>query len=606
MRVTLAVLLLTCASAATVPRFTDPARSAKLRAVLPEVEKVFERFQQQRQIPGLAYGVVIDGETVLIKGLGVRERTSNDPVTRDTVFRIASMTKSFTALAILSLRDEGKLSLEDPVSKWIPEFEKFVYPTSDTAPIRIRQLLSHAAGFPEDNPWGDRQLGATDETLTRWLRKGLPFSTPPDTAYEYSNYGFALLGRIVATAAKMSYRDYLEAKILAPLGMRSTTLETSAVPEKMRAMGYRKTDAGYAEEPGLPHGAFGSMGGLWTTAEDLGRYVAFHLSVYPPRDGAETGPVRRSSVREMQRLARPGGFRVDWPAQDGPVRAVADGYGYGLRISRDCRFDHIVGHGGGLPGFGSYMLWLPDYGVGLFAMANLTYAGPAAPIDEALEIFRKTGALRPRELPASPELQSARDSIFALWEGWNQQTAQTLVADNFFRDRPAAERRREIEKLKTAFGACRPASDMRAENLLRGKFRLMCDQGSVEVVFTLAPTMPPKLQTLAFVPAHKLSAGLKAAVETVAAQFGTQSEDRIGAVAAASFDASALRYHIVLLQASYGACRAGETAASDGSSFVRVRLQCDRGPLDAELRLDAQGKITAASFSRPADTACMP
>src|SRR5207247_8151939 len=99
---------------------------------------------------------------------------SNAPVAAGTVFRIASMTKSFTALAILKLRDEGKLSLEDPVSKWLPEFARMELPTHDTAPLRIRQLLSHSAGFPEDNPWGDQQLSASEADLTRWLGLGIP------------------------------------------------------------------------------------------------------------------------------------------------------------------------------------------------------------------------------------------------------------------------------------------------------------------------------------------------------------------------------------------------------------------------------------------------
>ena len=104
------------------------------------------------------------------------------------------------------------------------------YPTRDTAPIRIRDLMSHSAGFAEDNPWGDRQLAIPDAEMGRWLDKGLPFSTPPATAYEYSNYGFALLGRIVARVSGMSYRDYVERRILAPLEMKSSTLEPSAVP----------------------------------------------------------------------------------------------------------------------------------------------------------------------------------------------------------------------------------------------------------------------------------------------------------------------------------------------------------------------------------------
>src|SRR4051812_30457415 len=106
------------------------------------------------------------------------------------------MTTSFTARAILKLRHEGKLSYDNPTSKWIQEMPGWKYQTRDTLPIRIRELLTRGAGFPEDNPWGDRQLAVSEEGLTRWLKAGLPFSTTPDTAYEYSNYGFALLGRI--------------------------------------------------------------------------------------------------------------------------------------------------------------------------------------------------------------------------------------------------------------------------------------------------------------------------------------------------------------------------------------------------------------------------
>src|SRR5947209_3469046 len=236
----ISTLAMAAADRPPVPRFTDPARRAKLEAAFPAIQTIFEKFLEQRGIPGLSYGVVIDGDVAFVKGLGVRDRASQDPVTPDTVFRIASMTKSFTAMAVLRLRDAGKLSLEDPVSKWIPEFARFDYPTRDSAPIRIRNLMSHSAGFPEDNPWGDRQLAVTDETLTAWLRQGLPFSTAPGTAYEYSNYGFALLGRVVAKASGVSYREYLEKEILLPLGMRASTLDASAVPARLRAIGYGK------------------------------------------------------------------------------------------------------------------------------------------------------------------------------------------------------------------------------------------------------------------------------------------------------------------------------------------------------------------------------
>src|SRR5204863_8947267 len=115
------------------------------------------------------------------------------------------MTKSFTAMAILGLRDEGKLSLEDPAEKYVPEMKSLVYPTSDSAKITIRHLLSHAEGFPEDNPWGDQQLADTDEQLSALIKAGIPFSNTPGVAYEYSNFGFAILGRVVGNISHGLY-----------------------------------------------------------------------------------------------------------------------------------------------------------------------------------------------------------------------------------------------------------------------------------------------------------------------------------------------------------------------------------------------------------------
>src|SRR4051794_34095328 len=105
-----------------VPLFTDPQRVQRFTSGIPSVDAVFRQYAEDNHIPGLVWGIVIDGKLVHVNSVGVRNRTTGAGVTRDTVFRIASMTKSFTALAILKLRDSGKLSLEDPVSRWIPEF----------------------------------------------------------------------------------------------------------------------------------------------------------------------------------------------------------------------------------------------------------------------------------------------------------------------------------------------------------------------------------------------------------------------------------------------------------------------------------------------------
>ena len=265
------------------PRFTDANRTKKLESAMPEVDRLFRAYATDKKITGMVWGVVIDGRLAHLESFGVRDRVSKVPVTADTAFRIASMTKSFTVLAILKLRDEGKLSLEDPVAKWIPEFVRMELPTRDTPPLRLRELMSHSAGFPEDNPWGDQQLSVTDARLDEWLRKGIPFSTPPGTRYEYSNYAFGLLGRVVTKASGVPYEKYMRQEILAKLHLDGSTFEFTGVPAARRAVGYRlKPDGTYAEEPPLPHGVFGSMGGLLTTATDMGKYVAFHLSGWPP------------------------------------------------------------------------------------------------------------------------------------------------------------------------------------------------------------------------------------------------------------------------------------------------------------------------------------
>jgi CubicO group peptidase (beta-lactamase class C family) len=171
------------------PRFEDTSRSAKLASAFPEIDTLFRDYAAAVHIPGAAWGIVIDGELAHTGVLGYRDVPSKSPVTEDTVFRIASMTKSFTAIAILKLRDEGKLSLDDPAEKYVPEMKALVYPTSDSPRITIRHLLSHAEGFPEDNPWGDQQLADTDAQLSALIRAGIPFSNAPGIAYEYSNFG---------------------------------------------------------------------------------------------------------------------------------------------------------------------------------------------------------------------------------------------------------------------------------------------------------------------------------------------------------------------------------------------------------------------------------
>jgi CubicO group peptidase (beta-lactamase class C family) len=487
---------------APVPRFTDANRLGKLATAFPEIDRLFREYAAAAHVPGAAWGIIIDGRLAHTGVTGYRDVPSKAPVTPDTVFRIASMTKSFTAIAILKLRDEGRLSLDDPAEKYVPEMKALVYPTSDSPRITIRHLLSHAEGFPEDNPWGDQQLANSDARLSEQIRAGIPFSNAPGVAYEYSNFGFAILGRIVANVADPSgpartaaYTKYIRDHVLMPLGMTSTTLEPSQVPAGQLAHGYRWEDEQWKNEPLLANGSFGSMGGMLTTLSDLGKYVGAFLAAWPPRDAPEGPPIRRASLREMQQVSRPAPASVSRTANG--VQLNSGGYGYGLRITQSCQYPTIVAHGGGLPGFGTQMRWLPEFGIGIIAFGNLTYTSWPRTIDAALEALARTGGLQPRVIEPSPALTSARDAVAGLVVKWDDAVADRIAAQNLFLDQSKDRRRAAIESLRAQVGACTAGSGFdRVENALRGDWTMNCERGRLRAAITLAPTNPPTVQFL--------------------------------------------------------------------------------------------------------------
>lgn len=482
-------------SIAPPARFADPERLARIQRTIPGIDSLMRAFMDRSRVPGIAYGIVVDGQLLHVAAMGLREVPSRSPVDTSSVFRIASMTKSFTALAILQLRDAGKLSLDDPAERYVPELRTLRYPTSDAPRITVRHLLSHAAGFPEDNPWGDQQLDRTDAELTQMLRGGIPFSNVPGVAYEYSNYGFAILGRIIRNVSGQPYATYIQEHVLRPLGMTSTTMQSREVPAVRLAHGYRLQDGQWREEPALPDGAFGSMGGMLTSSADLSRWVGLMLSAWPPRDGAESPVLKRSSLREMQQVWRFSGGTATFNTQRNALSMTSGGYGFGLRVSQNCLFNHIVAHSGGLPGFGSQMRWLPEQGVGIVALGNLTYTAWGSPIDQAIERLAAAGSLTPRSVQPAPVLLDMQAKVTRLVNRWEQPLADSIAAMNLFRDESAARRAAAIERIvATAGGDCQSDGAIWAENALRGVWKLRCARGAVQVGITLAPTEPARVQ----------------------------------------------------------------------------------------------------------------
>ncbi len=488
-------------AAAVVVAASAPAAAAEAAAPLPaaalgEIRQLFDDWKRDARAPGLVWGVVQGGRLVALGADGIADVRTGRPVTADTAFRIASMSKAFTALAILMERDAGRLRLDDPAQAHVPEMRSWPPATPDSPPITVRDLLHHTSGHVTDNPWGDRQQAMPEAEFSAYLEKGFPRSRATGTAYEYSNVGYATLGRIVQNSAGRDFALHVGETLLKPLGMASTTYEVRAVPRDRLARGYRWQDARWVEEPEMPHGAFGAMGGLVTTANDYARWIAFLLSGWPAGEVRKTGPVRASTLREMM---QGNGFPESRPR---PGRTAATGcrlaavYGMGLRVAQDCDLGLTLSHGGGYPGYGSFMLLLPGAGVGIFAFSNRTYGAPAGPVwDAALVLFRH-GLLKPEPIPVSPMLAGAYAAVARVWARADIEAAGPELAMNMLLDKPARIWRAELQAMKADAGACDTSAPIRPTGALSGTFLWRCATGRITGELLLSPEARPRIQEL--------------------------------------------------------------------------------------------------------------
>jgi D-alanyl-D-alanine-carboxypeptidase/D-alanyl-D-alanine-endopeptidase len=481
------------------PQFTDPERVDRLTRAFPELDVVFERFAERHRIPGLAFGVVVDDGLAYASGTGTANLATGMTPGPGTVFRIASMTKSFTASCVLMLRDDGLLGLEDPVGHHVPELRSLRYPTADSPPVTIRSLLSMASGLVEDDPWGDRHLDMDAPTFSALLAGGLGFDHVPATAYEYSNLGYAILGRLVANVSGVPLRELCRQRLLQPLGMAATTWDADLVPAEVAAVGYRSEGGSWVAEAVLSDGAFGAMGGLSTTVGDLGRYVAWHLSAWPARDDPDDGPLRRASRREMTQVQRAGPTYLSL-GQDPDAPFTQDGYGYGLVTGVHPRQGRVVGHSGGLPGFASHMEWLPDAGVGVVVLTNRTYIPAKSVVRKAFDVLESTGGLEERALPPSPMLVAARDAIAGLYERWDPSAAAAAMLDTYFLDLDDGHRAPDFAQLHAAHGAIVALGPVTPTGALRGQWRMTCDRGALDVEVMLGPMLPTRIQFVTVTP----------------------------------------------------------------------------------------------------------
>jgi CubicO group peptidase (beta-lactamase class C family) len=568
-----------------------------------DVDALLAGYQQRGGQPGLVYGVVSGGDLVHARGFGERRLGGPEPDV-DTVFRIASMTKSFTAASVLTLRDEGALALDDLAEEYVPELRGWPPVTADAAQVSIRQLLTMTAGFPTDDPWGDRQQSMPLDDFGKFLAGGVSFAWAPGTRFEYSNLGYAILGRIVAAVSGVPYRDFVRDRLLGPLGMTRTGYEADEVtaPDGL-AHGYRRAPSGWEEVPVEPYGAFAPMGGLFSCVSDLARWVAGFAAAFPPADDeAGPHPLRRASRREMQLPQVPTGW--DHPASFPPSGAVT-AYGFGLSVEGETALGRVAGHGGGYPGFGSYMRWHQATGTGVIALANSTYARMGPLTARILELILRS---RPQAstvalAPAGrvwPRTLAARDVVNGLLESWDDETADRLFTPNVRQDTPYAERRTAIARIRERIGDFRPArTPAEHDSPAHCRWWLAGEHGVVQAQILLTPERPPRVQSLTLAVPPAPGSPLQRTVDKVVAWLNGGEAVPVAAGAdAGGIDPATLGRSVRAAAAWAGRCTPGAWSAGNGTGSAAVELTGEHANLTLTVTVaPTSGELRHAEIS---------
>ena len=390
-----------------------------LRATQPLISEIAQQVCQEFKLDSVVWGLV-GGQQLLTSGAA---GSISDLSTR---YRIASMTKSFTAAAVLSLRDEGVLSIDLPVDEYAPELETICRTESGTH-VTLRHLLSMSSGLATDDPWADRHLDATAEEMNDLYRQGARYAFSPGTHFEYSNLGFALIGRVVERVTGRRVRDFVDERLLQPLQMSATTwdppLDHAWAPPTRVQDGQIIPDG---TDP-LRDGEIAPMGGLWTTVDDLARWVKW-LNEANSNTDSQTARLNVASRRDMQVMHTYAGVI----ALDGDKAPT--GYGYGLMMRDDPDLGIVNSHSGGLPGYGSNMRWVAGRDIGVVAMSNTTYAPMAIFTHRVLKMLNAAKLIPAASTLVAPVLQQRSEQLVALINQWDTDQAKKIFADNVHLD----------------------------------------------------------------------------------------------------------------------------------------------------------------------------
>ena len=466
-----------------------------------ELDAQFRGYVESGQSPGLAWGLVSADGLVYENGFGVADDEGRTP-TADTVFPIASMSKSFVACSAVIAQERGLLSLDDAITKHLPQFRAVeVDGTPSALPDpTLRQLFSMSGGLTEDNSWVDPFIDQSVDALLGLLDGGVTYSHTPGTVYEYSNLGYTLAGIAIGRAVGQPIEAFVRTEVFEPLGLTSTFFDNEpGRPGGLhRASGYSlDLNGNWASYPPVASAAFAAAGGIQSTVRDLARWVGWLASAYRP--DADQGPMVLSAAgrREMQRL-----HQLDLTSLaiqgDGGVAPSVGGYALGLRVQQDLHRGAIVSHAGGLPGFKLFMVWHPESGRGVVSLTNSHRGDPIELTRRALMrtlAYHDEAAFTVRIWPETLRLRQEAERLI---RNWSDERAQSIFADNIDFDRPLFVRRREIDDAVAEVGpllAVRPLTDvLSAVTGADVTWTVPGTTGDLIVMIHLTPVRPARIQ----------------------------------------------------------------------------------------------------------------
>jgi CubicO group peptidase (beta-lactamase class C family) len=460
------------------------------------------------------------------------------------------------------------------------------------------------AGFPTDDPWGDRQQGLPLTDFASLLASQVRFNWAPCTRFEYSNLGYAILGMVITGAAGVPYDEFITGRLLTPLGMARTGFEAADFAAADVALGYRRGMNGWEQVPFDPYGAFAPMGGIFTCVADLAIWVAGFTAAFPSGGGVATHPLRAASRRQMQLPQAVTGWRTADRIPGGPPAAPAY-YGFGLFTDEDQGFGRVVSHSGGYPGFGSNMRWHPATGLGVIALGNATYAPMSVLTSLLLDaLLPRSAAYHVALTPAGapwPETLAATAAVNELVATWDDDAADALFTENVALDAPYRERQHAIGLIRERIGEFgadaqrAPESDTPAHR----RWWLTGPGGTVQAQLLLTPENPPRVQALTLAIPPAAGSPLALTLDSLLAWLNAGAVDWPATVVIAEgTDAGLLARRLRMAAAWAGRVRPGVYRTGDGNAALSIDLVGEHATVTLALVINpGTGELRQADIS---------